>query len=183
MDETKKIQQMAMRFGLALINRGFEITRNAGRINKVFYQNAMVKNFLSDQTGIAASSISLSDEKYYLADIDKVNEIIEMDWTNTFKYATDVWDCDNFAMLFSAEAGNLYGLNTFFVAFGGIYDAQTKQLLFRHAFNLILTETNGVMNLYLYEPQTDEISLWKKGQDNVGMSGKWIYRPDWVLGW
>ena len=183
MDESQKINQIAMRFGLTLINKGFEITRNASKISRVNYPSNIIKNFLSDQTSIIPSSISLADEKYYLTNLEKVKEIIEIDWTNTFKYVVDNWDCDNFAMLFASEGGNLYGLNTFFVAFGNIYDSNTGAFLFRHAFNLILTQDNGITNLYLYEPQTDEIALWKKGQNNVLLSGKWKYVPDWILGW
>ena len=182
MDENTKISQIAMRFGLALINKGFEITRNASKVNRVSYPNALIKNFLKEQTGVPSGSISLSDEKYYLTYLEKVKEIIEMDWTNTFKYISDTFDCDNFAMLFASEGANLYGVNTFMTAFGNIYDAKTGVFLFRHAFNLILTQDNSIMGLYLYEPQTDSIALWKKGQDNIIESLNWRYTVDWIIG-
>jgi len=183
MDEIQKINQMFCRLGLTLINKGFEITRSSAKVNRSSYSSSLIKNFLKDQTGIPLSSISLADEKYYLTDLEKVKEIIEMDWTNTFKYAVDNWDCDNFAMLFSAEAGNLYGLNSFLTAFGNVYDAKTGQFVVRHAFNLILTQDSGILNLYLFEPQTDSIILWKKGQDNILQNPNWKYVGDWIIGW
>ncbi len=182
MDEQTKISQMALKFGLSLVNSGYNITRNASsRIQRNSYPNAMIKNFLSDQTGIPLNAISLADEKYYLTNWERVQEIIDADWTNTFKYAIDVFDCENFAFLFASEGGNLYGFNSFGVAFGEIYDAKTGALLFGHGFNLLLTLDKGVMNLRLYEPQTDECSLWKKGQNNIGMGSKWIYKPKWLI--
>ena len=180
MDKQQKINQLGLRFGLSIMESGAKMAKASANIKVCILDNPMIKNFLNEQTGVPFNSISLADEKYHITNLDKVKEIIEYDLIDTRKYVADSWDCENFALAFASRAGYLYGLNSFGVAFGGIYDANTKQWKFNHGFNLIITQDNGVLHLYLYEPQNDKFILWQKGQNNVILP-LGIYKLAWLF--
>jgi hypothetical protein len=144
-----------------------------------------ITNFLSFQTGIPASTISLADTGYYTIEWSDWLKFINSNITDKMKkYAEDVYDCDNFAFWFHTFSNLCMSINTGGVGFGGIYDPTTNKLLFGHAFNLIVATENGVMKLYLYEPQTKMFKVWEKGKKNilpVQAIQQWEYRPQWLI--
>ncbi len=180
-DEIQQINKIAHTFGQKLMKSGQNIIKTVYKLNPKVFTRAEVLAFLSNQTGIPAYSISLADEKFYVETIDKIYQIIEFDLLDQEEYHADWFDCENFALLFSARTALIYKLNSLGTAFGNIYDPITNKLLFRHGFNLILAHENGILKLCLYEPQTDSSCLWVKGGNNVLQPLNWKYVPDWLL--
>ena len=179
MNELDTIRKLYHSLGHKLLDNGITMCRKAYQVNPRTYTRSEILNFLTNQLNLPASTISLADEIFYVETVDKWKTITEMDLLNYQKYLADIRDCDNYAMTFSARGSLIYGLNSCATAFGNIYDVNTKKLLFRHAFNLIITHENGVLKLKIYEPQTDELKDWIKGGNNVLKIG--IYKPDWCL--
>lgn len=167
------------KFGCQLIKRGSAIVRSAFQLKPASFTNTTMRNFLSERTGLNRETISLSDAKYYIIDWEKWEQIIGLDMIDELIYETDVMDCDNFAFLFTARAANVYRINSAGVAFGGIYNKDTGKYIGRHAFNMITTIDNGIMNVRVYEPMNDLSSLVVKGQPII--IGTWEYRPTWIL--
>ncbi len=180
-DEIQQINTIAHKFGQKLMKSGQDIIKTVYKLNPKVFTKAEVLAFLSDQTGIPAYSISLADEKFYMETIDKIYQIIEFDLLDQEEYHADWFDCENFALLFSARTALIYKLNSLGTAFGNIYDPITNKFLFRHGFNLILAHENGILKLLLYEPQDDDSVLWQKGKDNILPILNWKYSPDWLL--
>ena len=170
------------KFGHTLLNSGINFIRSAHKLAPRIFTRAQISAFLCDQLKLPSSTISLADELYYVETWNKWIPIIEYDLLDTQIYHPDYRDCDNFASTYSARASMIYGLNSCALAYGNIYDVKNpSKLLFRHAFNMIITHENGNLKLKLYEPQTDESADWRKGQNNALQKLGWIYRPDWLL--
>ncbi len=181
-EEIEKINQIAHAFGQKLIQQGSNIIRTVFKLNPAVYNRQTIMSFLSQQTGLSPSTISLADEKYHCVSWAKWEAIKEYDLTDRLLYYADVFDCDNFAFLFSSLSTMNYHLNSAGVAFGNVYGVKTGALITRHAFNLIITQDEGgIMNLYLFEPQTDDSCLFKKGRDNIIERLGWRYVPDWLI--
>ena len=179
MDETQQINKMAKSFGMTLLNKGSEIVKYAFKLKPAMYPRANILNFLSQKTGISATNISLADEKYYVVDWNTWGQIIDLDIIDTLTYKSDYFDCDNFSGLFASRANWLYNLNSVCMAFGNIYNKDTGEFIGRHAFNLIIAQDNGILNLYCYEPMNDGQCLVTLKNDIV--IGEWRYEPDWIL--
>ncbi len=179
--EIKQINTIAHKFGQKLMKSGQDIIKTVYKLNPKVFTRGEVLTFLSDQTGIPARSISLADEKFYVETIDKIYQIIEFDLLDQEEYHADWFDCENFALLFSARTALIYKLNSLGTAFGNIYDPATNKLLFRHGFNLILAHENGILKLKTYEPQTDETMDYKKGEGSISKLLSWKYLMDWIL--
>ncbi len=182
-EDTEKQLGIFHRFGHQLIEQGIQFIKKAYKLSPKVFTRTEVLNFLSQETGIPTSSISLADEKYYVESWAKWEKILDYDLVDKQQYLSDRFDCDNFSFAYSALATLNYNLNSCGVGFGNIYDSDTKTYMFRHAFNLIITHDNGVLKLNLYEPQTDEFALWQKGNNNILPILGWEYRPDWLLYW
>lgn len=179
--EREQINNLYHKLGHQLIDKGIWFARNAYKLNPKVFTRGEVITFLADQLKLPLSTLSLADEKYHIESWGKWGMIIDFDLINQQIYLADVFDCDNFASVYSARASLIYGLNSCGLAYGNIYDPITKKYLFRHAFNLIVACENRMLKLYLYEPQTDEAMEWRKGQENALPRLQWIYKPDWVL--
>ena len=175
----KQINEFARKIGLTLINAGTKMLRSAYDLKPLTFTASQINTFLQDQ--IAGLGISLYDEKYSTTDWNTWEWIKDLDLLDTLQYYSDTFDCDNFSYAFASRASTFYLLNSCGVATGWIYDPITKQKLFRHAFNLIITQDNGMLKLILYEPQTDEFKIWEKGKDNILPTLNWLYKPDWVI--
>lgn len=144
-----------------------------------------ILQFLSSKTGLPPSTISLADSSYDTIEWSNWLKFIAHDTTNKIKkYTTDVWDCEDFATWFCIFSCLIMGINTGALAFGNILDPITKKTLFAHGFNLILATENGVLKLYLFEPQTFQWKEWEMGKDNilpVQASQNWLYHPTWIF--
>ena len=180
LEEQLKISKIGHKFGHQLIDAGIKWIRLAYKLKPQVFTRVAIMSFLTDQLGLLASTISLADEKYHVETWNKFGQIADFDLLNLQEYKSDFFDCDNYSFVYASRGGLIYGLNSFFVAFGNIYDL-TGKYIGRHAFNLILTHQNGVLKLYCYEPMNDNSNQVIKGQKIVLIHG-WEYRPDWIIG-
>lgn len=88
------------------------------------------------------------DSKYWIPIREKFDEILKRDLLNYKKYESEKFDCDDFALAIAAHFRELYNLNCVGIVLsysGG------------HAFNLVGIYENEDVNLYILEPQTDEL--------------------------
>ena len=179
-DEITKINTIFHKFGHNLLGQGIKFIRMAYKLNPKVFTRRVIMEFLKDQTGLPANTISLVDEKYYVETWGKIGQIIDFDLIDQQIYHYDFLDCDNYSFLYASRGGVIYGLNSFFVAFGSVYDLSGK-FIGAHAFNLILTHENGVLKLYCYEAMNDNSKQMIKGQKTILEHG-WEYRPSWIIG-
>jgi len=122
-------------------------------------------------------NVILLDGKYKLVSLDTWKKIIRSDTLNlTKKWHRDVFDCDDFAIVFKAHVSEFYEINSVGVALGRIYDVKTNKYVGCHAYNLIVAK-NGSIELYVYEPQTDELV---KAEKRTKL-GNCIYETDVVI--
>ena len=179
MTEAQKTNKVLKTTGMWLIGAGSICVRLGFKLKPQKVLSTTFKPFLSDQTGIKTSSISLSDGYYYLIDWNKWGEIIDLDIIDNMIYKAEKFDCDNFAFLFSSRAASLYNLNSAGVAYGSVFNKDTKRYIGGHAFNVIATKDNGILHLHCYEPMSDKSALIVKGRDII--IGPWIYKPNWLI--
>jgi len=126
---------------------------------------------------LGAAAITL-DEKYKVLTLDEWNQIIQSDTLNVAKkWKKDVFDCDNFAIAFSAHCAEYYEVNSAGIAVGKVRDADTLEEVGKHAYNILAVKENEELVLYLYEPQTD--GLAKAGRQ-VKLDS-WIYETEVVV--
>jgi len=117
------------------------------------------------------------DGKYKLVSLDTWKRIIQSDTLNlTKKWHRDVFDCDDFAIVFKAHVSEFYEINSVGIALGRIYDAKTNEFIGYHAYNLIVAENEDI-ELYVYEPQTDELA---KAEKRTKLDN-YIYETDMVI--
>ena len=180
-DEITKINTIFHKFGHNLLGQGIKFIRMAYKLNPKVFTRRVIMEFLKDQTGLPANTISLVDEKYYVETWGKIGQIIDFDLIDQQIYHYDFLDCDNYAFAYASRAGLIYGLNSCGVAFGSVHNPITKKLIGYHAFNLIITQENGLLKGYLYEPMTDGAVEWRKGQDNALLNPGWVYRINWLI--
>ena len=122
-------------------------------------------------TQLKAIAITL-DEKYKVLTLDQWKQIIQSDTLNeTKRWKKNVFDCDNFALVFSAHCSEFYEVNSCGIAIGTVYNAYTNEKIGEHAYNVLAVKENDELVLYLYEPQTDELTKAKKR----AKLGNWIY--------
>ena len=120
----------------------------------------------------------LLDLWYKVVDLNTWKEIIQSDTLNSIKkWKRDVFDCDNFAIVFMAHVEELYEINSVGLAIGKIYDANSNKLVGYHAFNVIVVKEGNDLEVYLYEPQTDGLAKASKRTK----LGNWLYEVDWVI--
>jgi len=88
--------------------------------------------------------IFLSDQNFLLCNDDDITSFLTQDVTNKYKYVTEAYDCDNFSYHLMGQF-SIPGWAR--LAFGIIWTD-------KHALNCFVNEDK---ELYLVEPQTDEI--------------------------
>lgn len=181
MTKKEKAYTLMYKMGMNFVNSGSSIVRGSFRANKKKVSKSELRTALANALQLKTSTLSLSDEQYFLTDWDKWREIIELDFVDKIPYKADFFDCDNFSLLFSSRAAELYGLNTAMTAFGEIRNPQTNVKLGRHAFNIVAVNENDKIIFYGYEPITD---MWTKiTTPQFVIGGAWKYVPDWVIGY
>ena len=92
------------------------------------------------------ANVWLLDGEYYLLDLPSWRKILAHSSIDKLRYVNDIFDCDDFAWLFSALMNSLHGLNSVGFATGWLNNNEY------HAFNIIMLENNGI-EFWLYEPQ------------------------------
>ena len=90
--------------------------------------------------------LTFLDKKYWVANEENVQRVIQGSQVNRVKYRSDRVDCDNFSIRFAADA-NSYGLNTVAI----VYDIPGK-----HCYNVIFVDTPEGIVAKPFEPQTDK---------------------------
>ena len=127
------------------------------------------------QIGAVATTL---DKRYKVLTLDKWKEIIKTDTLNeTKKWKKDVFDCDNFALVFSAHCAEFHEVNSAGIAVGTIYDANTLNKIGKHAYNILAVKEGDQLVLYLYEPQTDGLTVASKKTK----LGNWVYETEVVV--
>jgi len=177
----EQANKLLMKLGYGCFNSGIKIIRSAFRLKPKVYTRSQIRNLLQSY---GLKSVSLSDEKYYVTSWDVVGKIIDYDLIDEMIYRYDTRDCDNYSFAFASRASVLYNLNSFGVCYGRIYSKKTGKLLGRHAFNLIITEDNGILHPRLYEAQNDGDCLLRKKTGNYNPKNlikDWFYDIDWVI--
>ena len=117
------------------------------------------------------------DSKYYYFTLDDFRTIVTKDFIDRLKWFANIFDCDNFATLFSSIMAVIFGCNSCGVALGACLDKNTKKAIGYHAYNCLPLENNGRVELWLYEVQTDYLAKAQKETD----MGWAIYRTDLVI--
>ncbi len=100
-----------------------------------------------DSMGLGIIRVPL-DGKYWLTDQANTLSIIAWDWCNTLHYVKDLFDCENFAILFKAFTDLYFQVNHV----GIVLDYQSG-----HAYNLIVYPDG---NKSVLEPQHDTVFVW-----------------------
>lgn len=90
------------------------------------------------------------DGRYYLTNQDNFLNIVAWDWTDSYSYVRDKWDCDKFAVRFKSQVDLHFGLNQV----GIVIDYGSG-----HAYNLVIYPDGNIM---LLEPQSDVLFCWTK---------------------
>jgi hypothetical protein len=90
------------------------------------------------------------DRKYYLTDQSNFLNIVAWDWTDSYDYIRERFDCDKFAIMFKSRVNKRFLLNQV----GVVLDYGSG-----HAYNLIIYPDGNIM---LLEPQNDVIFCWTR---------------------
>jgi len=90
------------------------------------------------------------DKKYYMTDQSNFLNIVAWDWTDSYDYVRERFDCDKFAIMFKSRVNERFLLNQV----GVVLDYGSG-----HAYNLIIYPDGNIM---LLEPQSDTIFCWTK---------------------
>ncbi len=175
-DEKAKLLSIFHTFGNQLEDKSITFRRMAFQPSKTKYNKETILNFLKVQTG-QSNIYSMFDDDYYITSIENWKTIAEKDLLNLQKYLQPTLDCDKYARMFQIKVSIIYGLNSCATATGNCIKEDGSTV--RHAFNFILAQSNGILNAYIYEPQTDAFKLFKKG-DTILDNPKWNYNIDWL---
>ena len=119
----------------------------------------------------------LWDSSYYYFTLDDFRTVVTRDFIDKLKWLTDVFDCNNFATLFSSIMAVIFGCNSAGIALGACLDKNTRKIIGYHAYNCLPLESDGKVELYLYEPQDDYLNKAQKETD----MGWAIYRTDLII--
>ncbi len=128
----------------------------------------------SVQTTYSSNDSWYFDQYYTALPITKFKDVIEW-WRailSNLIYTTETFDCDDFAKLFSALLSTC-GYNASGIVVGELY--YNNEFVGYHAWNIILfVNPQGNLKLYEFEPQTAEILINHKSQDNFSYVGRWV---------
>jgi len=90
------------------------------------------------------------DRKYYMTDQSNFLNIVVWDWTDSYDYIRERFDCDKFAVMFKSRVNERFLLNQV----GVVIDYKSG-----HAYNLIIFPDGNIM---LLEPKSDSMFCWTK---------------------
>lgn len=112
-------------------------------------EDAFKRRFTSD------FYLQVADEEYYCPSMDEVKEIIKKNTIDRMQYTDDVFDCDDYALglkyhFIKQAYKNKHREHPYCM---GIIMGNILEDI-PHAINFVITNT---LELYLIEPQTDEI--------------------------
>ena len=165
--EQKKVNQIAKKLGLILVNQGQSFIKNAFHIKPIEILSGKIVEVLKSRG--FNKNITLSDGRFYLIPFSQWKEIIEVDWTDKMKYVKEKRDCDNFAYSFSSRMSELFEINSAGIVWGYIYNKDTGKSIGGHLWNCIITSD---FKMYFYEPMKDTYLEYNSGKI---VMGKWRY--------
>jgi len=139
----------------------------AGNLGQILIK--LGQSFLYAQAGLMHHELKLEDViklcspegfiyfdlKYRTTDIETFERIIKLDWVDTKKYIKDFFDCDDFALAFKSHMSEIYKINAVMVCIGEMRNKNTNALIGYHAYNRFIDKH---LKLFLFEPQTDQLS-------------------------
>lgn len=112
------------------------------------------------------TNIAVPDATYWVPDIETVRGVIERSFVKLIKYQAELFDCDNFALSFSAYCkeyrlamAELHGLpleECYEWPVGIVWGSRFHGQPMGHAIDLICSR----QGVYLYEPQSKEDLIW-----------------------
>ena len=121
---------------------------------KTFSSNDVL-NAILEPHDWRGTTLKMLDKTYKVPSHKNLVQTIGSMWATQRKYSLDQYDCENFSVWFWAWLGGL-GSN----ACGLVLDTSGA-----HAYNIVVTHTDGVLKAHLLEPQTGQFV--HKGQ-NLG---------------
>jgi len=114
--------------------------------------NAELKNLLRGVLG-KACQLFLVDKKYKVPTLENMKKFLKEDKTDLYKYIPEFFDCDDFSFRLMGQF-SIPGWSD--ITFG----IATSMV---HAYNvLVALDSDNEMQVYLVEPQTDELILAKE---------------------
>jgi hypothetical protein len=126
----------------------------------LLYQSRILKKrekYNADQIEMAIkrllpeAAVLLPDWEYWTTNVQDYMNFLELDDTDKAEYVDDFYDCDDFAYRLMGQLHHpLYGAFAHGISWSSV-----------HAFNCFI---DWNLDLYLVEPQTDEIALVKVGE-------------------
>ena len=111
------------------------------------------------------ADIRMSDNEYWIPSVEEFDRFVKYQWVSKQKYIQEVFDCDDFALLFKASAilfvadlvwcGAVEKENIKSWAVGEIWGTRFKNVDTNHAINLVFLQEGLIkFKMYLYDPQT-----------------------------
>lgn len=176
-EQIKKVNQLQKTLAKGLIRSGVAMLKSAFHLKPIIFPASKIRELIND---LGLPQASLADENYYVISWQDWLNIIKYDWINERKYQADVFDCDDFSLLFSSRMPNWYGVNTAGTAFGSIIGRDGKS--YGHGFNIIIAlDENQKLSAYLYEPESDDWTKIEKGKKLKLVNPPWEYHPNWEI--
>jgi len=175
----QNVNNIARKFGMALVNAGTKMVRSAYNLKPKTYMSMQIAEKLKPLVGLTApGTTSWADGKYSVVPWETWEWIKDLDLIDKLVWESEVHDCDNFAFHFNARASAFYRLNSCGVAFGSIFNDKGERIG-GHAFNIITVENNGELEFILYEPMNDN---WAKIRGRrTRLAHGWTYEPNWIM--
>jgi len=138
-----------------------------------------LKDFL---TGLGLPVPACHDELYYVDNWSKWLKAIEIDWTNTHRYLSNQYDCDNFSSSFNARMAEFYGWNTAGRYSIKLYEPGTDKFIGYHRASIIVAKNeNSNLVAYAYDPMTGMNDEYTKiTQDAITQIKNWQYVPRFI---
>jgi len=112
------------------------------------------------------------DENYLVMPKEFWQLVCSEDLIKYIMYIADLFDCDDYAKLFSALIAAFFLVNTAGIAYGRVYD-QNGNLLGLHAFNVVPVLDGNAIVWYVIEPQTGQMAQMK--DDGTAIMDGYVY--------
>lgn len=118
-------------------------------------------------------NMKLDDAEFAIETWKTMEDIIATEWISDKEYAQYFYDCDNFADAFKAFVTE-FGLTN--VARCDGYRWKSDNIKRSHAFNVIITQREGLFLPVIFEPQSARFGDMETGR--LGTLGDYTYRVD-----
>ena len=160
MADQTQVKNITLQLGLLLINNGMKFIQSAFHLNPIKVSSADITQAITKY--LPSVNLTHLDDFYALIPISQWKELIAVDWTDTKKWVTDVFDCDNFSNYFSANIACFYEINSAGRVYGKFYRG-TQTFVGYHYWNIIIDANKDI---WFFEPESDKMTEmpYKGGQ-------------------